>query len=109
MGKPKMELPTGPQENALHLHAVRARSEALPFANNSQPFGSFNAEATHPMGFAFERAWQMIETSSAVIIAECRALPTRVALVRQIYDLAREGERDPTHQCDRALARLFSG
>jgi hypothetical protein len=68
--------------------------------------GFFNSETTIA-GLAFERAWRMIQISREPILAEYGSLADPERLARLIFDLAKQGERNPNRLRDRALAVLL--
>jgi hypothetical protein len=79
---------------------------AFAAANGGSLAGFFNSETTIA-GLAFERAWRMIQISREPILAEYGSLPDPERLARLIFDLAKQGERNPNRLRDRALAVLL--
>jgi len=75
-------------------------------ASGGSRAGFFNSETTIA-GLAFERAWRMIQISREPILAEYGSLPDPERLARLIFDLAKQGERNPDRLRDRALAVLL--
>jgi len=79
---------------------------AFAAASGGSRAGFFNSETTIE-GLAFERAWRMIQISRGPILAEYGSLPDPERLARLIFDLAKQGERNPDRLRDRALAVLL--
>ncbi len=57
---------------------------------------TFDPEANHAMGLAFESAWQSLKESGSVYAADYRAASSRNLMACKILELARCGERNPT-------------
>jgi hypothetical protein len=82
------------------------RDDAFAAASGGSRAGFFNSETTIA-GLAFERAWRMIQISREPILAGYGSLPDSERLARLIFDLAKQGERNPNRLRDRTLAVLL--
>jgi hypothetical protein len=80
--------------------------DAFAATSGGSRAGFFNSETTIA-GLAFEHAWRMIQISREPILAEYGSLPDPERLARLIFDLAKQGERNPNRLRDRALAVLL--
>ena len=71
-------------------------TSAVRFVKETEPGSVFDDQATKAMGEAFDAAWKVLdETGQSSDIYE--------AVARCIIEIAKSGERDPTHLRDRAL------
>ena len=67
---------------------------------------SFDPEATHAMGVAFDSAWDDLEASGNIFSPQCTAGWARKTIATRIINMALRGERDPDRLSDDALAYL---
>ena len=67
---------------------------------------SFDPEATHAMGVAFDSAWHDLEASGNIFSPQFTADWARKRIATRIINMALRGERDPDRLCDDALAYL---
>jgi hypothetical protein len=66
---------------------------------------SFDPEATHAMGEAFDSAWRDLEASD-IFSSQFPADWARDQIAMRIIKMARAGERDPDHLAEDALDYL---
>jgi hypothetical protein len=66
---------------------------------------SFDPEATHAMGEAFDSAWRDLE-ASGIFSSQFPAKWTRDQIAKCIITMAERGERDPDHLTKDALDYL---
>ena len=67
---------------------------------------SFDPEAIHAMGAAFDSAWQDLEASGNIFSSHFTADWARKRIATRIVTMVLSGERDPSHLSDDALAYL---
>ena len=67
---------------------------------------SFDPEATHAMGVAFDSAWHDLEASGNIFGPRFTADWARKRIATRIINMALRGERDPDRLCNDALAYL---
>jgi hypothetical protein len=67
---------------------------------------SFDPEATHAMGAAFDSAWQDLEASGNIFSPQFTADWARKTIATRIINMVHRGERDPHRLSDDALACL---
>jgi hypothetical protein len=67
---------------------------------------SFDPDATHAMGVAFDSAWQVLEASGNIFNSHFTADWARKTIATRIINMALRGERDPDRLSDDALAYL---
>lgn len=67
---------------------------------------SFDPEATHAMGAAFDSAWDDLEASGNIFSPQFTADWARKKIATRIINMALRGERDPDRLSDDGLAYL---
>jgi hypothetical protein len=67
---------------------------------------SFDTEATHAMGAAFDSAWQDLQESGNIFSSDFPAGWARKKIAKRIIHMAQRGERDPDLLRDDALEYL---
>jgi hypothetical protein len=67
---------------------------------------SFDPEATHAMGVAFDSAWHDLEASGNIFSSQFTADWARKRIATRIINMVHRGERDPDRLRDDALAYL---
>ena len=62
---------------------------------------SFDPEATHAIGAAFDSAWQDLQASGNIFSSQLTADWAREKIAKRVINMAQHGERDPDRlSCD---------
>ena len=69
---------------------------------------AFDSETTSMLGAAFDRAWQIVQTSGSPLAEENHAAATKEILAKKILAAAHRGERNTTRLVEEALAFLIA-
>jgi hypothetical protein len=86
--------------------AWNTSTQGSAMGNGHRTGKSFDPEATHAMGVAFDSAWQDLEASGNIFSSQFTADWARKKIATRIINMVHRGERDPDRLSDDALAYL---
>jgi hypothetical protein len=68
--------------------------------------GAFVPDEIRILVAAFEKAWESVQASGAILATDAKAEPARAILAKHIIEAAKQGERDQRRLRDGALVTL---